>query len=100
MRVLLLLPLLFLGPGFGQTDTADIDEWLKAKMELLTKLEDQLEVVARCQNDVQALEVRLNETVVEVSRQKAEMDNLTKENEGAARTLLTRSHREAADLQL
>lgn len=100
MRVLLLLPLLFLGPGFGRTGTADIDEWLKAKMELLTKLEDQLEVVARCQNDVQALEVRLNETVAEVSRQKAEMDNLTKENEGAARTLLSRSDRDAAVLQL
>ncbi|XP_075948644.1 complement C1q-like protein 4 [Anarhichas minor] len=61
----------------------DIDEWLKDKVELIKNLEDKLKCVERLQNDVGALEAGLNATVDELTAQKAEVDRLKKENEGA-----------------
>ncbi|XP_073331460.1 uncharacterized protein [Pagrus major] len=84
-RALLLLTILGLSfgePGFEQRDYMDTFEWLKAKVEFINNLEDKLKNVSGWQNDVDALEARLNTTVDELTRQKAEVDRLNKENEG------------------
>ncbi|KAF3837267.1 hypothetical protein F7725_004731 [Dissostichus mawsoni] len=80
--LLTLLGVLFVEPGFGQRGDIDINEWLKDKVEFIKKLEEKLKEVEGRQNDFDALETKLNATVDEVTRQKAEMDKLKKENEG------------------
>ncbi|XP_037614187.1 complement C1q-like protein 4 [Sebastes umbrosus] len=60
----------------------DINEWFRDKVELIKNLEDKLKQVEKRQNDVEAFEAKLNATVDEVARQKAEVDRLKKENEG------------------
>ncbi len=80
--LLTLLGLLFVKPGFGQAGDTDITGWLGAKMELIRTLEDRVNKFEDWQNDVEALEARLNATVDELTRQKVEVDRLTKENEG------------------
>lgn len=84
-RALLLLTLLgifFVGPAFGQRDDMDISEWLRAQVGLIKNVEDKLKDSEKWQNDVEALEARLNATVEELTRQKADVDRLKKENEG------------------
>lgn len=82
MLLLTLLGFLFVEPGFGQRGDMDITEWMRTKEQLIKNLEDKLTDIERQQNDVEALEARLNATVDELTRQKAEMDKLKKENEG------------------
>uniref|UniRef100_A0A4W6EF12 C1q domain-containing protein n=1 Tax=Lates calcarifer TaxID=8187 RepID=A0A4W6EF12_LATCA len=57
---------------------------MRTKEQLIKNLEDKLTDIERQQNDVEALEARLNATVDELTRQKAEMDKLKKENEAAS----------------
>ncbi|KAI4808132.1 hypothetical protein KUCAC02_000200 [Chaenocephalus aceratus] len=80
--LLTLLGVLFVEPGFGQRGDIDINEWLKDKVEFIKTLEEKLKEVEGRQNGFDALEIKLNATVDEVTRQKAEMDKLKKENEG------------------
>ncbi|KAK5848278.1 hypothetical protein PBY51_005906 [Eleginops maclovinus] len=82
MCLLTLLELLFVEPGFGQRGDIDIIELMKDKLELIKKLDEKLKGVEGRQNDFEALEAKLNATVDEVTRQKAEVDKLKKENEG------------------
>ncbi|XP_029311247.1 cerebellin 11 [Cottoperca gobio] len=82
LLLLTLLGLLFVEPGFGQRVDMDISEWLSDKIELIKNLEDKLKQLETRQNDSEALEAKLNATVDEVTRQKAEVDGLRKENEG------------------
>ncbi|XP_070710946.1 cerebellin 11 [Pempheris klunzingeri] len=77
-----LLGLLFVEPGFGQRGDMNTGQWLKDKEELIKNLEDRVKYAEGCQNDVEALEARLNATVDELMRQKAEVDRLSSENEG------------------
>lgn len=93
MLLLTLLGLLSVEPGFGQRDDMDISEWLKAKMELMTNLEEKLKYAERRQNDVEALEARLNATVDELTKQKAEVDRLNKENEGTRLMMMYYNHK-------
>ncbi|XP_071315258.1 complement C1q tumor necrosis factor-related protein 3-like [Trachinotus anak] len=77
--LLLILPgFLFVEPGFGQRGDMDISE---ANNKLIKNLQDKLKDIERQQNDVDALEARLNETVDELTRQKDELKTLKKENE-------------------
>lgn len=71
-----------MGPAFGQRDDMDISEWLRAQVGLIKNVEDKLKDSEKWQNDVEALEARLNATVEELTRQKADVDRLKKENEG------------------
>lgn len=80
--LLTLLGVLFVEPGFGQRGDIEINEWLKDKVEFIKTLEEKLKEVEGRQNGFDALEIKLNATVDEVTRQKAEMDKLKKENEG------------------
>ncbi|XP_018543346.1 cerebellin-1 [Lates calcarifer] len=89
MLLLTLLGFLFVEPGFGQRGDMDITEWMRTKEQLIKNLEDKLTDIERQQNDVEALEARLNATVDELTRQKAEMDKLKKENEGLKTRLNT-----------
>ncbi|XP_034412830.1 cerebellin 11 [Cyclopterus lumpus] len=75
LRLLTLLGLLFVEPGFGQRGDMDVGEWLREKAELLNAFGDKLK-------DVRALEARLNATVDQLTGQKAEVDRLREENEG------------------
>ncbi|XP_069015015.1 complement C1q tumor necrosis factor-related protein 3-like [Embiotoca jacksoni] len=76
-----LLGLVLVGPGFGQRGDADISEWMNAKEKVIKNLEDKLGNVEQCKNDVEALDSRLNATVDELTRQRAETDKLKTENE-------------------
>lgn len=78
----LTMGLVIMEPGFGQRGDIDFGEWLKAEEALIKKLEDKVKYVERCQGDVEALEARLNTTVGDLERQRAEVDGLNKENEG------------------
>uniref|UniRef100_A0A8C2XD96 C1q domain-containing protein n=1 Tax=Cyclopterus lumpus TaxID=8103 RepID=A0A8C2XD96_CYCLU len=78
LRLLTLLGLLFVEPGFGQRGDMDVGEWLREKAELLNAFGDKLK-------DVRALEARLNATVDQLTGQKAEVDRLREENEGSTR---------------
>lgn len=80
--LLTFLGLSFVELGFGQRGDMDINEWFRDKVELIKNLEDKLKQVEKRQNDVEAFEAKLNATVDEVARQKAEVDRLKKENEG------------------
>ncbi|XP_041821662.1 complement C1q tumor necrosis factor-related protein 3-like [Chelmon rostratus] len=85
LRLLTLLGLLFVEPGFGQRGDTEGSERLKA--ELIKNLEDKLRYVEKRQSDADALEARLNATVDELTRQKAEVDRLSKENQGLQKRL-------------
>lgn len=82
LLALTILGLSIVEPGYGHRGDMDIGEWLNAKEALIKNLEDKVKYLERCQDDVDALEARLNTTVVELARQKAEVDRLNKENEG------------------
>ncbi|XP_040887704.1 cerebellin 11 [Toxotes jaculatrix] len=100
-RALLLLSLLgflFVEPGFGQRGDMDINQWMESKEKLIKNLQDKVKDVERQQDDVEALEARLNATVDELKRQKAEMDTMKKENEGL-KTRLNASEREIEKLK-
>uniref|UniRef100_A0A3P8RRJ1 C1q domain-containing protein n=1 Tax=Amphiprion percula TaxID=161767 RepID=A0A3P8RRJ1_AMPPE len=83
-RALLLLTLLgfmLVEPGFGQRAEMDFNEWMTANQEFIKNLEVNLKNVEQCKTDVEALDARLNATVDELERQKAEMDKMKMENE-------------------
>lgn len=82
LLLLTLLGLSFGEPGFVQRDYMNTLEWLRAKVEFINSLEDKLKNVEGWQGDVDALEARLNATVDELTRQKSEVDRLSKENQG------------------
>uniref|UniRef100_A0A671XN66 Complement C1q-like protein 2 n=1 Tax=Sparus aurata TaxID=8175 RepID=A0A671XN66_SPAAU len=81
LLLLTLLGLSFGEPGFVQRDYMNTLEWLRAKVEFINNLEDKLKIFDGWQSDVYALEARLNATVDELTRQKAEVDRLNKENQ-------------------
>ncbi|KAM7366440.1 hypothetical protein PAMP_015878 [Pampus punctatissimus] len=60
----------------------DMSEWMRTQVDSIKNIEDKLKDVEKCQNDVEALEARLNLTVEDLARQKAEVDKLKKANEG------------------
>uniref|UniRef100_A0A3B4X9L4 Complement C1q-like protein 2 n=1 Tax=Seriola lalandi dorsalis TaxID=1841481 RepID=A0A3B4X9L4_SERLL len=69
--LLTLLGFLFVKPGFGQSSDMDIRDTIE---KLIKNLQDKLKDVETRQNDFEALEARLNATVDELTRQKAEME--------------------------
>ncbi len=92
MLLLTFLGLLSVEPGFGQRGDMNVSEWLKDKVELIKNLEDKLKYAERWQNNVEALEARLNATVDKLARQKAEVDRLNKENEGTRFMMMTTTY--------
>ncbi|XP_076580627.1 cerebellin 11 [Chaetodon auriga] len=83
--LLTLLGLLFVEPGFGQR--GDMESSERLKVELIKNLQDKPTYVEKQQRDVDALEARLNATVDELTRQRAEVDRLNEENEGLQKRL-------------
>ncbi|XP_028261662.1 complement C1q tumor necrosis factor-related protein 3-like [Parambassis ranga] len=84
-RTLLLLTLLgFLAVelGFGQRGDTDINQWMSAKDTLIKSLEEKVNKVEKCQEDLAGLDSRLKATEDKLTRQKAETDKLKEENEG------------------
>ncbi|XP_053199103.1 complement C1q tumor necrosis factor-related protein 3-like [Scomber japonicus] len=72
---------LIVEPGFGEIADLAMNDWLKTQMETIMNIGDKLKYVEKYQDDIEALEARLNGTVEELKEQKAEVDRLKKENE-------------------
>ncbi|XP_008298462.1 complement C1q tumor necrosis factor-related protein 3-like isoform X2 [Stegastes partitus] len=81
LRLLILLGFMHVEPGFGQRDDMDFSEWMTANQKYIKNLVLNLTNAEQCRSDVEALDARLNATVDELTRQKAEIDNLKTENE-------------------
>ncbi|KAM3590109.1 uncharacterized protein V6R79_003983 [Siganus canaliculatus] len=77
----LLLVTLTRGETGDWTLDTGVSEWLKNKVDLIRNMEEKLKSVEKWEADVEALEARLNATVDELTRQKAEVDRLSKESE-------------------
>lgn len=87
-RSLLLLTLmgfLIVEPSYGEVADLGMPDWLKTQMETIMNIGDKLKYVEEHQDDIKALEAKLNETVEELTEQKAEITRLRKENEGKPR---------------
>uniref|UniRef100_A0A3B5BIB9 Complement C1q tumor necrosis factor-related protein 3-like n=1 Tax=Stegastes partitus TaxID=144197 RepID=A0A3B5BIB9_9TELE len=87
LRLLILLGFMHVEPGFGQRDDMDFSEWMTANQKYIKNLVLNLTNAEQCRSDVEALDARLNATVDELTRQKAEIDNLKTENEGRTQCL-------------
>ncbi|XP_069374342.1 cerebellin 11 [Paralichthys olivaceus] len=81
LLVLTLLGFLCVEPAFGQRGDMDVGEWMRAQEKLIKNFLENQRNAETQQKDLEALEDRLNATVDELTRQKADMDKLKKENE-------------------